>query len=107
MVLEQALHDGAQIDRGRKIATFVEIGRLQPWPVGDDPPAVQRTAHQHGDPAGAVIGAIGAIDAGGTAKLGDDRHDGLAPGTTHGTFDGTDSPVESAKNPGKWPAAAT
>ena len=46
---------------------------------------------------GAVIGAVGAVDARGAAELGDERHHGLAPGLAHVGFDRRDRAVERAE----------
>ena len=76
---------------------MVEVGGLEAGPVGDDASALQRAAHEHGDRAGAVVGAVVAVDARGAAELGDDRNHGLAPGLAHGLLDGGNGDVEHAQ----------
>ena len=79
------------------ITPFMEIGLLEAQPIGDDAAALERAAHQQRDRRGAVIGACGAVDAGGGAKF-DNQHDSrLAPGRAHVGFDGCKrSSVEGA-----------
>lgn len=94
MVPEDALEHGAQVGGPFEVTAFVEIGVLEAGPVGDDAPALQRAAGQQCDRAGAVIGAVGAVDARGAAKFRDHHDDGLAPrrgriaitGTSYGGY---------------------
>ena len=79
MIAQHALEHRAQIRGGRKVATFMEAGGLQPRPVGNHPPAFHRAAREQRDGAGAVIGTLGAVDARGAAELGGDHNDGVAP----------------------------
>src|SRR5262249_41284313 len=57
-------------------------------------PALQRAPDEHGDRAGAMIGAVVAVDARGATEFGDDGDYGLTPGLAHGLLDGGDGDVE-------------
>src|SRR5215831_513299 len=83
VLLEDALEHGAQVGRRLEIAVLKEIAFLDPRPVGDHTPALQRAAGQDHDRAGAVVGALAAIDARGAAELGGERDHRLAPGVAH------------------------
>src|SRR5262249_36985354 len=65
VVLEQTFEHRAQIGGRLEVASLVQLGRLEPRPGGDDAPAFERAAGEQRHRRGAVIGAIGAVDAGG------------------------------------------
>ena len=50
-----ALQHGACIGRGREVAAIAQLIGPQPRPVGNHPPARQRTTRKEGDGGGAVI----------------------------------------------------
>src|SRR6478736_9380786 len=72
MIPEQALEHGAQIGGRFEVASLMELGLLQSRPVGDDAPAAQCATDEKGNGAGAMVGAVGAVDARGAPELGDD-----------------------------------
>src|SRR5437868_9525597 len=70
MILEHALEHGAQVDRRLEIAPFVQVGSFEARPVCDDATAFERAAGQERNRRGAMIGALGAVNARGAAELG-------------------------------------
>src|SRR6266702_1042863 len=94
MIPEQALQHGAQIGGRLEIAVLEQLRRLQSRPVRDHTTARERAADEEGDCAGAVVGALRAVDARRAAELRDDGDDRLAPGFTHVAFDGGKGAVE-------------
>ena len=101
MIPEQALEHGAQIGGGLEVALLVELGLLQSRPVRDHAAAPQCTAGEEGDGAGAVIGAVGAVDARGASELRDDGDHRLAPGFAHVALDRRQRTVERPEEVGK------
>src|SRR6185312_4738663 len=67
----------------------------------------ERAAREQCDRAGAVIGAVVAVDARRAAELGDDRHDSLAPRRAHVLLDRRDGAVERAEQRCKAAALRT
>jgi hypothetical protein len=68
MVPEQAFENGAQVGGGFKVPLLVQISFLEARPICDDAPTFERTADQQCYCAGAVIRALGAVNAGGAAS---------------------------------------
>src|SRR3954452_17197682 len=101
VVSEQALEHGAQIGGRFEVAILVELGLLQPGPVGHDAPAAERSSGKEGHGPGAVIGAIGAVDARGAAELGHDGNHGLAPVVPHVGLDRSQGAIERAQKVGE------
>ena len=71
MIAQHALDHGAQIGGRRRGRGLRTVRVLQARPVGDHATARDRAAGEQRDGAGAVIGAVGAVDARGAAELGD------------------------------------
>ena len=86
LVLQHALHHRAQIGGRREVAALIEIGGLQPRPVRDHAAAFHRAAGEQRDGAGAVIGALRAVDARGAAEFGGDHDHGVAPARAQARF---------------------
>ena len=95
--LQHALDDGAQVGGRLEIAALIEVGGLEAGPVGDDAAALHRAAGEQRDRAGAVIGAVGAVDARGAAELGGDHDHGVAPALAEPAFEFGERAVEAAE----------
>src|SRR5262249_42531471 len=65
VILEQALEHRAQIGGRLEVALLVQIRLLEARPIGQHATALERAAREERDRAGAVVGALGAVDAGG------------------------------------------
>src|SRR3954447_21626353 len=101
VVPEEALEHGAQIGGRFEVAILIELGLLQPGPVSHYAPAAERSSGKEGRGPGAVIGAVGAVDARGAAELGDDGNHGLAPVVPHVGLDRRQGAVERAQKVGE------
>jgi len=95
MIVQQAFDHGAQIGGRRQIAALIEIGALQARPVRDHPAALHRAPGEQRNGAGAVIGALGAVDARGAAEFGCDHHHGVAPALAQSAFEFRERAVEA------------
>src|SRR5438552_18906870 len=78
VVLEQTFEHRAQIGGRLEVAPLMELARLEAGPVGDDAPAFERAAGEQCYGRGAVIGTLGALDAGRAAELGETPDHSLA-----------------------------
>ena len=79
----------------------MQLGRLEPRPIRHHAAALERAAGEQGHGRGAVVGAVGAVDAGGAAELGHHGDDGLAPGVLHLRLDRRDGAVERTQQHGE------
>ena len=97
LLRQQALEDGAQIDCRLEIASLVQVAILEPWPIGNDAPALDRPAGEERNGAGAMIGSDRAVDARGAAELrnGDDRR--ILPARAKIALKGLEGRVEPAE----------
>jgi hypothetical protein len=73
----KAWQDCPQIGRGLEVAPLMEIGILQPRPIGDDATAIEGAAHEQRHGRGAVVRAVIAVDARRAPELGHERNDGF------------------------------
>src|ERR1700746_162935 len=63
MILQQSFEHGAHIGGGLEVAVLQQALRLQPRPVGDHATTFERSAGEQHDGGGAVVGAVGTVDA--------------------------------------------
>src|SRR3954464_11759313 len=106
MIAEQALEHGAQIGGGLEVAFLIELGLLQSRPVGDHAPAPQRAAGEKRDGAGAVIGAVGAVDARGASELGDEATTVSRQASPILVSIAASAPSSAPRRLASWPEAA-
>src|SRR6476620_256230 len=99
MVLENSLHDRPQISRRFQVASVTKVCFFQTGPVGNDAAALQSTTDEKGDRCGAVISALGAINARCPSELGDHSNHTVFPGITHAAFKRVGRPVVSMRVP--------
>src|SRR3954453_4083346 len=97
MIGKYALHDRAQIRRRRKIATLIELIRLQSRPIGDHAAAFDRAAGEKRHRAGAVIGVRRTVHARCSAEFRHDNDRRVLPNRTKYALELVECPVQSAK----------
>ena len=87
MIRQHALDHGAQIGSRCEITILIQARRLQRRPVRNHAAALDRAAGQQCNGAGAVIGALGAVDARGPPELGRDHDRGVTPMRAEAAFE--------------------
>lgn len=101
VVAQQALQNGSQVGGGFQVALVEQVGLFEARPIGDDTPALQRTAREESYGRGTVIGAVVAIEARRATEFRNEGDDSLVPSLTHIRLDPGNRAVKRTKQIGE------
>ena len=88
---------GAQVGGGPQVAPIQQLGLGQARPIGPHPATGHRTTRHQSHAARAVVGAAGAVEGCGAAKLGHHHHRGLVPKRFQGGAQGQQALVQGGQ----------